>query len=203
MRIVVFINLDFKPMYEAKTFNIHPLEGLSERQISEHLKLYAGYVKNVNTLTSRLEVFAKNAEEHTYEMSEVRRRLGFEFNGMRLHEYYFEQFEASEASEGALRSAIEAQFGSYDAWKAEFTSVTKMRGVGWVLLMQDTRTGTLHNVWVSDHEVGHLGGQHILLACDVWEHAFLLDYLPGERGNYIEAFFNNLNWQVAEARFKA
>jgi len=190
-------------MYEAKTFNLRPLEGLSERQMSEHLKLYAGYVKNVNTLMGRVEALAKNTEEHAYELSEVRRRLGFEFNGMRLHEYYFEQFEASEASESALRSHIEAQFGSYDAWKAAFTSVAKMRGVGWALLMQDVRTGTLHNVWVSDHEVGHLAGQKVLLACDVWEHAFLLDYLPGERGNYIEAFFNNLNWQVAEARFKA
>ncbi len=190
-------------MYEAKTFNLRTLEGLSERQISEHLKLYAGYVKNINKLTSRIEELKKDSETYAYELAEVKRRLGFEFNGMRLHEYYFEQFEASEGSDSALRSKIEKQFGSYDAWKAEFTAVAKMRGVGWALLVEDTRTGTLHNVWVSDHELGHLGGQNILIACDIWEHAFLLDYLPGERGKYIEAFFNNLNWQVAESRLKS
>lgn len=187
-------------MYEAKTFNLRTLEGLSERQISEHLKLYQGYVKNLNLLTERIAELKKDSETHAYELAEVKRRLGFEFNGMRLHEYYFEQFEVSEGSASALRSKIEAQFGSYEAWKAEFTAVAKMRGVGWALLVEDTRTGTLHNVWVGDHELGHLGGQNILLACDVWEHAFLLDYLPSERGNYIDAFFNNLNWQVAESR---
>ena len=188
-------------MYEEKTFNLGKLDGLSEKQISEHLKLYAGYVKNINKLMGRIEELKKDSETYTYELAEVKRRLGFEFNGMRLHEYYFEQFEASEGSDNALRSKIEEQWGSYDAWKAEFEAVAKMRGVGWALLMEDNRTGTLHNVWVSDHELGHLGGQNILIACDIWEHAFLLDYLPGERGKYIEAFFNNLNWQVAESRY--
>lgn len=188
-------------MYEAKTFNLGILEGLSEKQISEHLKLYEGYVKNINKLMSRIEELKKDSETHAYELAEVKRRLGFEFNGMRLHEYYFEQFESSDGDDGALKAKIEEQFGSYDAWKAEFEAVAKMRGVGWALLMQDNRTGMLHNVWVSDHEVGHLGGQNILIACDVWEHAFLLDYLPSERGKYIEAFFKNLNWQVVESRY--
>lgn len=188
-------------MYEAKTFNLGILEGLSEKQISEHLKLYEGYVKNINKLMSRIEELKKDSETHAYELAEVKRRLGFEFNGMRLHEYYFEQFESSDGDDGALKAKIEEQFGSYDAWKAEFEAVAKMRGVGWALLMLDNRTGMLHNVWVSDHEVGHLGGQNILIACDVWEHAFLLDYLPSERGKYIEAFFKNLNWQVVESRY--
>jgi len=188
-------------MYEAKTFNLGSLDGLSEKQISEHLKLYQGYVKNINKLMGRIEELKKDSETFAYELAEVKRRLGFEFNGMRLHEYYFEQFEAMEGTDSALRSKIEEQFGSYEAWKAEFEAVAKMRGVGWALLMEDNRTGTLHNVWVSDHELGHLGGQNILIACDVWEHAFLLDYLPSERGTYIEAFFKNLNWQVVESRY--
>lgn len=190
-------------MYETKSFNIGKLEGFSEKQFREHLKLYEGYVKNINTLTSRVDELKKDSETHAYELAELKRRLGFEFNGMRLHEYYFEQFEAGEGSSSTLRSKLEMQFGSYDAWKAEFIAVASMRGVGWALLVEDARTGTLHNVWVSDHEVGHLGGQNILLALDVWEHAFLLDYLPGERGKYIEAFFSNLNWQVAEGRLKS
>ena len=190
-------------MYETKSFKIGSLEGFSEKQFREHLKLYEGYVKNLNTLLGRIDELKKDSEAHAYELSEVKRRLGFEFNGMRLHEYYFEQFEISEGSSSALRSKLEIQFGSYDAWKAEFTAVAKMRGVGWALLSEDTRNETLHNVWVIDHEFGHLGGQNILIALDVWEHAYLLDYLPGERGKYIDAFFNNLNWQVVESRFKS
>lgn len=184
--------------YEEKKFNIGELDGISAKQIEEHLKLYAGYVKNANALMEKIAELKKGDGPAP---AELRRRFGFEFNGMRLHEYYFEQFGKSESGGEKLKDALVEQYGSYDAWAEDFKAVGKLRGVGWALLVQDERTGHLHNTWVSDHEVGHLGGQKILLAMDVWEHAFLLDYLPSGRGDYIEAFFRNLDWSVIEGRF--
>jgi superoxide dismutase, Fe-Mn family len=189
--------------YQKKEFTIGELEGLSTKQIEAHLGLYAGYVKNTNKVMSLIEEMKKDAEANAYQLSEVKRRFGFEFNGMRLHELYFEQFEASDNASENLKAALVKQYGSYEAWEAEFKAVGKMRGVGWALLIQDERTGHLHTNWVSDHEVGHLGGQKILLAMDIWEHAFLVDYLPSERGVYIDAFFKNLQWGVVEERFVA
>lgn len=187
--------------YQERTFDLAGVEGLSAKQIEVHLGLYAGYVKNVNRIQSDLAMYMKDLEANAVALSELKRRFGFEFNGMRLHEYYFEQFEPKAGEASALSDALAAQWGSVDAWKAEFTAVAKMRGIGWALLVRDTQTGGLMNIWVSDHELGHLGGQQILLALDVWEHAFMVDYLPSERGTYIDVFFKNLNWQIAEARF--
>lgn len=185
--------------YEEKKFNIGELDGISAKQIEEHLKLYTGYVKNVNAFMEKIAELKKG--DGGPALAELQRRFGFEFNGMRLHEYYFEQFEKSESGGAKLKDALAEQYGSYDAWAEDFKAIGKLRGVGWALLVQDERTGHLHNIWVSDHEVGHLGGQKILLAMDVWEHAFLLDHLPSGRGDYIEAFFRNLDWGVVEGRF--
>lgn len=187
--------------YTAKTFQLGELKGLSAKQIEVHLGLYAGYVKHVNVLNDTLQSLMQDSEKNAYALSEVKRRLGFEFNGMRLHEYYFEQFEKTSGELTGLHESLANQFGSFEAWKAEFMAVGKMRGIGWALLVEDDRTGDLMNVWVSDHEFGQLGGQKILLAMDVWEHAFMVDYVPSERGKYIDAFFENLDWQVVEQRF--
>lgn len=187
--------------YEPKTFSLGTLDGLSETQIAEHLKLYAGYVKNTNALLEKIEKHKANAETMAHELSELVRRIGFEFNGMRLHEYYFSQFERSEGSKDALKKEIEMQYGSFDAWKNQISAMAVMRGIGWVLLVQDETNGNLLSVWVSDHELGQLGGQKILFALDVWEHAYTVDYKPTERAKYVEAFWKNLNWQKAEDRF--
>ncbi len=190
--------------YTEQTFAIGALQGLSQDQIAQHLKLYAGYVKNTNALQDTLTRLMQDSETNAFALGEVKRRLGFEFNGMRLHELYFEQFEGGASMNGgALADRITAQWGSIDAWKAEFSAIAKMRGIGWALLVDDTKTGTLHNVWVGDHEIGHLGGLPILVALDVWEHAFTVDYAPTERVNYIEAWWANLNWQVCEGRVQA
>jgi Fe-Mn family superoxide dismutase len=187
--------------YTEQTFEIGELEGLSKDQIDQHLKLYAGYVKNLNKLKDTLQNLMKDHEANSYALSEVERRLGFEFNGMRLHELYFEQFEGGANMEGgALKAKIEKQWGSFDAWKAEFSAIAKMRGVGWTLLVHDAKADVLHNVWVNDHELGHLGGQPILCAMDIWEHAFTVDYAPTERGKYIDVWWANLNWSKCEER---
>lgn len=179
------------------------MQGISEKQIAAHLKLYAGYVKNTNTLLETIKELKQDSVKNAVALSELTRRFGFEWNGMRLHENYFSSLGGSGAidSNGKLARAIAQTWGSTDAWVAEFKAMGVMRGIGWVLLVHDEVTNHLHNVWVSDHELGHLAGAKVLLAMDVWEHAYLLDYLPAERSNYIAAFFANLNFNAVEARY--
>lgn len=191
--------------YEEQKFNLVNLRGLSERQVTEHIKLYGGYVKNTNLLTDKIAEYKTNSEVNAHALSELTRRFGFEWNGMRLHESYFDCLDgAGQAPEeaGGLKNMIEAQYGNFDNWLREFKAVGLMRGIGWVILYHDPIAKRLQNVWITDHEVGHLAGLPIILAMDVWEHAYLLDYLPSQRKDYIEAFFQNLNWRKLESRLK-
>jgi Fe-Mn family superoxide dismutase len=192
-------------MYKDKNFEIGALEGLSENQISEHLKLYAGYVKNINLITEKLAALKENSEENALAISELRRRIGFEFNGMRMHEYYFEQLGASSGAQNGseLMKALADQFGSFDIWLNDFKQTAMTRGIGWTVLYYDKNEKIFHNVWVADHEVGQLAGLNIVLALDMWEHAFLLDYIPSQKKDYVEAFFKNLKWEVVESRFNS
>lgn len=185
-------------MYTEKNFNLPSMDGLSDKQITAHLKLYAGYVKNTNLL---LEKFNSDSLSNP-EKAELQRRFGFEFNGMRLHELYFSGLggDGDENKAPELLEKITEQFGSYEKWKASFLEIGKMRGIGWVVLYHDKDSGKLLQTWVSDHELGHLAGIDIIIALDVWEHAFLLDYMPSERGDYLNAYFNNLNWEVINKR---
>ena len=189
--------------YQEKTFNLGTVAGFSEKQISEHLKLYAGYVKNTNNLAADIARLSGD-EANAAAVSELRRRLGFEFSGMRLHELYFEALGTGQGlgRGSALAQALTEQFGSVDAWMSDFKKAGMMRGIGWVLLCRDPENGNLFNVWVTDHEIGHLAGLPILLAMDVLEHAYAVDFLPTGRKEYIEVFFKNLRWEVVESRFR-
>ena len=189
--------------YEEQKFNLVNLKGLSERQVTEHIKLYGGYVKNTNNLTDKIAELKINSEANALALSELTRRFGFEWNGMRLHELYFDCLDGSGQSDADamnLKEMIEAQYGSFDNWLREFKSVGLMRGIGWVILYYDPIVKRLQNVWITDHEVGHLASLPIILAMDVWEHAYLLDYLPSQRKDYIEAFFQNVNWRKLNER---
>lgn len=198
--------------YPTKTFNLPTLTGLSEKQIKVHLGLYEGYVKSTNLIMEKIQALtAADAEGNAYVVAELRRRFGFEFDGMRMHEYYFEQLEgaATEMSQdSALASATVERYGE-QGLVAHIKEVAGSRGIGWVVVYADPRangsteliTGTLHTVFVNDHEVGQLAGLPIILALDLWEHAFMVDYVPAEKKNYIETFFANLNWSVVEKRF--
>ena len=193
--------------YTAKTFDLPALAGLSEKQIKVHLGLYEGYVKNVNLIMETLAGYAaygdKASEGDKYAITELRHRFAFEFDGMRMHEYYFEQFEggAQALSDGALASAAAEKYGSKDGLVAHIKEVAGSRGIGWVVVYRDPKGGTLHTVFVNDHELGQLAGLPVLLALDLWEHAFMVDYVPAEKKNYVEAFLANLNWSVVEKRF--
>ncbi len=193
--------------YTAKTFNLPALQGLSEKQIKVHLALYEGYVKHVNLIAETLKGYAaygdKATEGDKYATTEMRRRYAFEFNGMRMHELYFSQFEGGQTSltaDSALANAAKEKYGEMSL-EDHIRSVANTRGIGWVVVYKDPVANTIHTTFVGDHEVGQLAGLPILLALDLWEHAYMVDYVPAEKKNYIDAFFANLNWSVVEKRF--
>ena len=192
--------------YTPKTFTLPELPGLSEKQIKAHLGLYEGYVKHINVLCEQIkELEATDATKFAYAIMETRRRIGFEFNGMRMHEYYFTQLEGGATplnAESALGKAVSEKYGSAENFIAHFTGVGMTRGIGWSVLYADPTANTVHTAWVADHELGQLSGLPVIFAMDMWEHAFMVDYLPAEKKNYIEAFLANVNWAVAEKRFE-
>ncbi len=192
--------------YTAQTFNLPELPGLSEKQIRAHLGLYEGYVKHINVLREQIaELTALDKDKYAYAIMETRRRLGFEFNGMRMHEYYFIQLEGGAsplASDSKLAVAVSEKYGSVEDFMAHFKAVGMSRGIGWSVLYADPTADTVHTAWVSDHELGQLGGLPVILAMDMWEHAFMVDYLPAEKKNYVEAFMSNVNWNVVAERFE-
>ena len=193
--------------YKPKQFDLSGLNGISDRTLELHFKLYEGYVKETNNLTERIAKFLEDGKVDQDEMpaySELTRRLGFEYNGMVLHEYYFgnmrRQGTGDPAKDSNFLRAAEASFGSYDIWKADFVGIGKMRGVGWAMCYQNPANGRLSNHWITLHETGNVSGFTPVLVMDVWEHAFLLDYMPAERPKYIEAFFTNIDWDAVEGR---
>jgi superoxide dismutase, Fe-Mn family len=191
--------------YQEVTFDLPVLDGISPKQLEIHLGLYKGYVKNLNTLSATVDAYKMTEDEGgRYAVSEMKRRLAFEFDGMRMHEYYFAQWEkgAKEIDQNsALAQSIVRQWGSWDAFLNEFKAVGMMRGIGWTVLYFDAKAGVFHSAWVGDHELGQLAGLPVILAMDMWEHAYMVDYTPAEKKNYIEAFFKNLNWDTISSRF--
>ena len=194
--------------YKARQFNLSKLKGISDQTLEMHFKLYEGYVKETNKLTEKISEFISDGNVDQEEMpaySELTRRLGFEYNGMVLHEYYFDNLKSGggigdpEKSSQFVKAA-ESTFGSYDIWKADFVGIGKMRGVGWAICNQNPANGRISNHWITLHETGNVAGFNPILVMDVWEHAFLLDYKPAERPKYIEAFFSNINWTEVEKR---
>ncbi|HEX3186341.1 MAG TPA: superoxide dismutase [Pyrinomonadaceae bacterium] len=196
--------------YNPRQFNLSGLKGISDETLEMHFKLYEGYVKETNKLTEKISQFIEDANVDQEEMpaySELTRRLGFEYNGMVLHEYYFDNLQKGGGTGDPTKTsefakAAETSFGSYDVWKADFVGIGKMRGVGWAICYQNPSNGRLSNHWITLHETGNVAGFNPILVLDVWEHAFLLDYKPAERPKYIEAFFSNIAWDAVEQRLK-
>jgi Fe-Mn family superoxide dismutase len=177
------------------------MEGFSETLLKNHVTLYQGYVTNTNKVLDILDQMNKDGKTATPEFAELKRRLGWEFNGMRLHEYYFENLggKGGISKDGKAARAIAASFGSVEAWEKDFRATGAMRGIGWVVLYQDTASNRLINFWVNEHDTAHPAGCNPLLIMDVFEHAFMIDY-GLKRVDYIEAFFKNINWTAVEAR---
>jgi Fe-Mn family superoxide dismutase len=193
--------------YKPQSFDhLTGLEGISDAQVKEHLELYQGYVKQVNTLTEKLtELLARGKPSGTDPyFAELTRHLGFEYNGMILHEYYFSNLkrgaEPSPGKSSGLAQAINQSFGSLETWKADFQAIGGMRGIGWAILFQDPATDRLTNQWITLHQDGIPAGFKPLLVMDVWEHAYMRDYKATEKAQYIDAFFRNIDWQAVERR---
>ena len=189
-------------VYIAKDYtNLMGKAGFSETALKNHFTLYQGYVNNTNKVMAILSDMLVEDSLGTPQYAELKRRLGFEFNGMRLHEYYFDNLGGNGVADktGCLIQQIADNFGSYDAWLKDFKASGMMRGIGWVILYQDTSGGQLFNQWINEHEAGHPAGCQPILVMDVFEHAFLPDY-GLKKASYIEAFLGNINWEAAESR---
>jgi len=189
--------------YTAKDYSaLIGLPGFSETLLKNHFTLYQGYVTNTNKVLDTLDAMLKDGKAGTPEYAELKRRLGWEFDGMRLHEFYFENLGAKPLDPGgALAKKIAADFGSYENWEKDFKATGAMRGIGWTILYQDPVNGKLINFWINEHDVAHPAGCTPLLIMDVFEHAFMIDY-GLKRADYITAFFTNINWGAVEARLK-
>jgi Fe-Mn family superoxide dismutase len=190
--------------YTAKDYkSLIGMKGFSDTLLNNHFTLYQGYVTNTNKVLDTLAAMLKDGKVGTPEYAELKRRLGWEFNGMRLHELYFENLggKAPLNRSGKLGKKLAEEFGSYENWEKDFRGTGTMRGIGWTILYQDNLTGRLINQWINEHDTGHPAGCTPILVLDVFEHAFMIDY-GLKRADYIEAFFNNINWGAAEARLR-
>jgi Fe-Mn family superoxide dismutase len=179
------------------------MEGFSETLLKNHFTLYQGYVTNTNKVLDTLFQMLRDGKTGIPEFAELKRRLGWEFNGMRLHEYYFENLGGKTPLDkgGKLVKKITDDFGSYEVWEKDLKATGAMRGIGWVALYQDITNGKLINFWINEHDISHPAGCNPILIMDVFEHAFMLDY-GLKKADYIEAFFKNINWPAVEARLK-
>ena len=189
--------------YTAKKWNLSGLKGISDKTLETHFGLYEGYVKNTNLLNEQIaaKIEAGQAAGSDPAFAELNRRLGFEYNGMRLHELYFDNLSSSGSEPGSkIKDALAQAYGDFETWKKEFAAVGGMRGVGWAIAYQDPANGRITNHWIELHQDGNVATFVPIVVMDVWEHAFLLDYKPSERGKYIEAFFANTNWSAITER---
>lgn len=192
-------------MYEAQKFeDLIGLDGFSEKLLRNHFTLYEGYVTNVNKVSDALAQLAKEDKIATPEYAELKRRFGWEFDGMRMHELYFGNLMkgGSELSDDMeLKKKLEENFGSVENWLKDFKATGAMRGIGWVVLYYDQEGDRLFNAWISEHDGGHLTSCIPLLIMDVFEHAYMTDY-ETKKADYIEAFIKAICWHVVNARFK-
>ena len=200
--------MGLKTTYTARTFDLSDLTGISNETLAMHFKLYEGYVTNTNTYNQRIADLIGDGgaldPTQVAAFSELKRRFGFEYNGMVLHEYYFDNMtkdgKGDPTTGDAFIGAAEKSFGSYETWKSDFVNTGKMRGVGWAATYQDPTNGEISNHWINLHETGNVAGYTPILIMDVWEHAFIKDYAPAERPKYIEAFFSNIDWEAVSGR---
>lgn len=191
--------------YEAKNYNhlLGRTGGIDDNLLQMHFKLYQGYVSNTNKLLLKIRELQEQGKGTQPEFAGLVRMFGWEFDGMRLHEYYFENLggEGQPNERSSLYKKITEAFGSYQNWKQEFSQIGLIRGIGWAVLYQDPKTGRLINVWINEHDTGHLAGATPLIIMDVFEHAYITQY-GLDRAAYINAFFDNLNWETAQRRFE-
>ena len=194
--------------FKEQKFNIPPLKGISAKSIEEHLKLYAGYVKNANAVIEKISELSKElfseGKDNSYVIGELFRRFSFEYNGMRNHEIYFASFSGGAKplpEDSKLDKKMIETCGGMDIFLVGFKNLALTRGVGWAVLWYDRKDKKLLASWVDEQHLGQLNGCEMILALDMWEHSYVADYQPSGKKQYIEDFFANLNWEVIEKNF--
>lgn len=192
--------------YQPKNFNhlLGKVKGLDDGLLKMHFKLYEGYVNNSNAVLQKIRELTAAGQTKTPEFGALKRILGWEFDGMLLHEYYFENLGGSQPLdlEDPLADKMKRDFGSYELWKADFIATGLMRGIGWVVAYIEPKSGRLLNEWINEHDLGHLAGGTPILIMDVFEHAYITQFAL-DRSKYIEVFFNNIDWNKVSSRFQA
>lgn len=190
-------------MYQPKNYaHLIGVSGFSEQLLTNHFTLYQGYVTNTNKLADQLKTLLDSDLTNTPEYAELSRRFGWEFNGMRLHEYYFENMKKGGeqlASGSPLHKVLSQHFGTFETWQKDFVGTGSMRGIGWAILYYDPQGDRYFNCWVNEHDMGHLAGCKPLLVMDIFEHAFMLDY-GTKRADYILSFLKAIDWKKVEER---
>ncbi len=190
--------------FKTKDFSslIGNVPGLDDELLKMHFKLYQGYVTNANNLLKQIQELNEKGKNRSPEFAGLKRMLGWEFDGMLLHEYYFENLGKTDPlpQDDPLRKKIQQDFSSFEAWKADFIATGSIRGIGWVVAYIDPKEGRLINQWINEHDVGHLSGGTPLLIMDVFEHAYITQY-GLDRSKYIDVFFNNINWKKVSERY--
>jgi Fe-Mn family superoxide dismutase len=188
------------------TFNLDRVQGLSPRALEMHLGLYETYVKEANSILEQLQAFPRDHELSPVERAQrdgLVRRFAFEHNGVSLHQNFFQALSgpgSATPTAGVFAEAVNSGFGGFDNWKRDVAELAKTRGVGWVITFHATRENRLTNVWVDDHTRGLLPGLTPVAVFDLWEHAFMLDFKPSQRGDYLKVLFENMNWNVVASR---
>ncbi|MDX8431644.1 MAG: Fe-Mn family superoxide dismutase [Candidatus Algichlamydia australiensis] len=191
--------------YKAKDYSylLGHVKGLDDSLLKMHFTLYQGYVKNTNSLLATIEELSKSGKDRTAAYGALKRRVGWEMDGMLLHELYFSNLggKGNLDSNSPLYKAIVSDFGSYESWKKDYIATGMMRGIGWVILYRDPKNRRLQNIWIEEHDLGHIAGGTPILIMDVWEHAYITQF-GLDRAGYINTFFQNINWKEVEQRVK-
>jgi len=192
--------------YTPKTFDLPEVPGISRKTMENHLKLYEGYVKQTNHILEKIEAYAKDSATHAYALGELQRRFSFEFDGMRNHEYYFGALEGGPTplpDSSPLAQGITETWGSVECFLERLKAIALTRGIGWAMLCYDSEPKRLLTQWVDEQHLGHLTGLSPILALDMWEHSYLMDYPSSDKGAYVSAYLDALNWNTVSSWYEA
>lgn len=192
--------------YKAKDYSslIEKMPDIDSGLLETHFKLYKGYVDQVNFLNQMLgHGLSKANGGQSFMYQCMKRRYGWEYDGMVLHELYFDNLggDGKLSQKSDLFKKIVLQYGSLGAWRSDFEQNCFIRGIGWVILYWNPKTGELRNAWVEEHDTGELVDSIPLLVIDLWEHAYLCQF-GLDRKKYVQTVMKYINWDVVNSRLK-
>ncbi len=188
--------------YRVREFELSKVKGVSREALDDHLRLYRGYVENTNRLLT-VALAAKANQGRQSDPEDWVHRLAFEFNGMVLHELFFEQLRGPGSvlpSDGELAEAADNSFGSVRGWHDDLITVARTRGTGWVVSARDWENNCLLTYWVEQHHIGTPAGLQPVFVLDLWEHAYLRDFGVRGREQWVETVLENTDWRVVAER---